>query len=393
MRVLFCHDGPLRKDEQNNYYGTAHNDETFKRYYNIADELSVLIRVSETYKAEAEVKLSRITVSPFEVIQCPNISSFKGMLFDRSEAKKVIKREVEKSNYIIARIPSSIGYIAIDCARELNKPCLVEVVTCPWDAYWNHSIKGKMVAPFMYYATKKRVREAKHVVYVTNEFLQKRYPTKGKSVNCSNVALNEFDDTILEERLNKIRNLDKNHKLVIGTTAAVNVRFKGQQYIIQALGQLKTQGITNFEYQLVGGGDQSYLKSVAEKYNVIDQVKFLGSMKHKEVFGWLKTIDIYAQPSRQEGLPRALIEAMSMGLPSFGAKTAGIPELLDSKLIFSNSRKNIDEISLILESLTKDLMLKQAKRNFYESKKYDKEIIEKRRRIFFEEYASNKGKI
>ncbi|GAB2318566.1 hypothetical protein IRB23SM22_08240 [Alkalibacterium sp. s-m-22] len=388
MRVLFCHDGPLRKDEKNEFYGTAHNDETFKRYYSIAEELAVVIRVQEIMSDEASNRLSKITVNPFEVISCPNISSFKGQLTNKKNAINIIANEIQKSDYIIARLPSFVGNIAVDFARKYGKPYLVEVVACPWDGFWNHSMTGKFIAPLMYYATKKRVKESLYAIYVTNHFLQNRYPTDGKHTNCSNVALTEFDDGVLERRLTKIESMKDTDKIVIGTTAAVNVRYKGQQYIIQALGKLKKQGFTNFEYQLVGGGDQVFLKSIAEKHDVLDQVKFLGAMTHNKVFDWLETIDIYTQPSRQEGLPRALIEAMSRAIPAFGARTAGIPELLDDKFIFSNTKKNIDEIIKILKSFDKQAMTKQATRNYEESKKYDKNVIEERRRRFFEAFKN-----
>ncbi len=390
MRVLFCHDGPLRKDEYNNYYGTAHNDETFKRFYTIANELAVVIREQDIMSNEANDRLSKITVTPFEVISCPNISSMKGQLLNKRFAKRIISDEVKKSDYIIARLPSFIGNIAVELALKNNKQYLIEVVACPWDAFWNHSLLGKFVAPFMYFITKRKVNNAPYAVYVTNEFLQKRYPTNGENTSCSNVALKEFDERILEQRVKKIESINDGNKIVIGTTAAVNVRYKGQQYVIKALGKLKKQGLTIFEYQLVGGGKKSYLKAIAEKYDVIEQVKFLGAMPHSKVFEWLETIDIYTQPSRQEGLPRALIEAMSRAVPAFGARTAGIPELLEPEFIFSNTRKNIDEICEILKSYDKKTMLVQAKRNFNESKNYDKEVIEKRRVYFFKNFKSSR---
>ena len=49
--------------------------------------------------------------------------------------------------------------------------------------------------------------------------------------------------------------MQKSSKIVIGTAAAVNVKYRGQQYVIEALGELKKQGITNYEYHLVGGGE------------------------------------------------------------------------------------------------------------------------------------------
>lgn len=121
------------------------------------------------------------------------------------------------------------------------------------------------MASYSLFNLKKVVKKAPYIVYVNNEFLQKRYPTKGKSNNCSNVILTKFDDLVLKRRLDKIGLMKNTSKLVIGTIAAVNVRFKGQQYVIEALGQLRKESITNFEYQLVGDGDQSYLKLVAKK--------------------------------------------------------------------------------------------------------------------------------
>lgn len=54
-------------------------------------------------------------------------------------------------------------------------------------------------------------------------------------------------------------------------------------------------------HQLVGGGDASELKAEAKKQDVSAQIKFLGSMPHDKIFEWLDTIDIYIQPSYQEG--------------------------------------------------------------------------------------------
>lgn len=389
MKGLFCYDGPISKDTTGCYYAVALNDEVLSRYYYIATELTLAIRVREVAESNALKGLSKIHLKNFSVVSCPNLSSVKGILFNRYKVQNILDKEIKLADFVVVRLPSFIGNLSVDIARKQGKPYFVEVVGCPWDAFWNLGIKGKLIAPYMKHATKTRVKQAPYAIYVTNDFLQDRYPTQGRQINCSNVSLKEFDDTVLERRLKHI-NEDK-EKIIIGTTAAVNVRFKGQQYIIKALAKLKEKGITNFEYQLVGGGDQSYLTSIAEKYNVREQVKFLGAIPHDKVFEWLDTIDIYVQPSRQEGLPRALIEAMSRGIPAFGARTAGIPELLEANFIFSNTKNNIAEICKILRKFDKETMINQSKRNYVESKKYDKNLIETRRRNFFLDFANSIG--
>ena len=377
---MFCHSGPLYTIDGTSYYGISHNDEIFSRYYKIAENVHVAIRTKKIEKNEAE-KLSKITVKPFHVIPCPNTETLSG-LFKIPQLKKILTQAVIESDYVVARVPSTIGFYAADIALRLNKPLLVEAVACPWDAYWNHSYKGKIVAPINYLKMKKTMRRAPYAVYVTNEFLQRRYPTKGKNIACSDVFLAPFNETVLDRRLNKI-NQNTNESIKIGTLAAVDVKYKGQQYVIRALGKLKKYGIANYEYQIVGGGDQNYLRKEAIKNNVEDQVKFLGAIPHVKVFDWLDTINIYIQPSRQEGLPRALIEAMSRALPCMGARTGGIPELLDPSFTFSNSRKEIDEIINILLSMTPKVMETQARCNFESAKEYEKEVLEQRRREFF----------
>lgn len=383
MKVLLAHDHIFYKYNNDYYSNGSFSQEVLLRYTSVFEQVCFISRQKIVDKKPERMSLA--TTEGVNFIEVPNFKSIKA-LYKIIEAKKIIEQEVKTADCVIARVPSSIGCLAVKYAKKYNKPYLLEMVGCAWDALWNHSLLGKIIAPFQYFTTKKIVMDAKYVVYVTNKFLQRRYPTKGKSVNCSDVSLKKFDDNVLKARLEKINNIEEYNKIVIGTIAAVDVKYKGQQYVIEALGRLKKQGITKYEYQLVGGGDQTYLKSIAKKFDVIDQVKFLGTISHDEVFGWLDTIDIYVQPSRQEGLPRALIEAMSRGLPAFGAKTGGIPELLEPEYIFSNTKKNIDEICSILQSFTKEKMIVQAKRNYEEAKKYDKQLIEERRKQFLIEF-------
>lgn len=386
MKLIFAHDHIFYKFN-NQFYSTGGlSKEMLERYTSVFEEVIVLSRQKEILSYNENLTLA--STERVRFVEIPNFKKISDSL-KYIKAKKSINYEISNADKVIARLPSSIGSLAVEAAIKNSKPYLIEVVACPWDALWNHSYKGKILAPVKYLSMKKLVRNSKHVTYVTNNFLQKRYPTRGDSVNCSNVALKEINEDTLKKRLIKIEQKTEG-KIIIGTTAAINVKYKGQQYVIEALGELKKKGVTNFEYQLVGSGDMSYLKSIAEKNNVLDQIRFLGSLSHDKVFEWLDFIDVYIQPSKQEGLPRGLIEAMSRALPSFGAKTAGIPELLDEKFIFSNSKRNFEEIAFLLERITKESMSLQAKTNFEEAKRYEKKIIEERRRRFFEEFKQEK---
>ena len=392
IRLLFVHSDPLKEDEDGNFYtGGSYNKEVWNRYLEICDELSYISRKEHNIYnvTEAKEKFNDFDNNRINFIEIPSTtSSIKDYLniFNRIERNRIIKNEVFQHDAVIARLPSKSGSIAIKYAKLLNKPYLVEVVGSAWDALWTHSFKGKVLALFSHLRTKRGIKNAPYVIYVTTNYLQTNYPTTGQHTNCSNVSLSKFDDKVLDERLNKIKNMSKNNKIIIGTTGAINIKYKGQEYVIKAIGKFKDQGITKFEYQLVGGGDLEYLKSIAKKYNVLEQVKFLGEKPHNEVIEWLDTIDLYIQPSLTEGLPRALIEALSRGLPSIGSNAGGIPELLDEKVIFE--KKSISELFNLLSTIDSNFMREQAIRNFNEAKKYDKQIIERRRLEFFNKFKN-----
>lgn len=394
MKLLFVHGTKMKEDKNKDLYtGGSYNSEAWDRYLSITNKLSVIARKEkERYKAkEAEERFNYFDKNKINFIEIPNSSSLKSF-FSLSERKKIsniIRDEVCKNDFIIARLPCVYGILAVKYAKQLNKPYLIEVVGCAWDSLWNHSFKGKLLAPLRYYGMKRAVLHAPYVVYVTGEFLQKRYPTKGREESCSNVSLSEFDDKIIESRMDRINIGYESKTIIVGTIGNVDIKYKGQQHIIKALGMLKKKGIINYEYHLVGGGNQAYLKTVAKRHSVLDNIKFLGSIPHDEVIKWLDNIDIYMQPSLTEGLPRGLIEAMSRGLPCIGSDVGGIPELLEEEFIFTNNRNNIDKIINIIKSYDKEVMLQQAKRNYEESKKYNKNIIEKRRRKFFQEFRES----
>jgi glycosyltransferase involved in cell wall biosynthesis len=390
MILLFTHDHIIYKYENEFYSPGGLSSETLQRYKKISDILYVATRQKEINNNQ---NMTPIIVQGINFFK---IEDFKSpiKILNYFSAKKQIRKLVMKTDVVVSRMPSSIGIMSITEATKQKKPYLIELVTCPWDSHWNHSLKGKIIAPYMYLKTKTLIKNAKYVVYVTNDFLQKRYPTKGLNVSCSNVSLPSVDNLLLKARLEKINNKSIDEKIKIGTIGAINVRHKGQKYIIRSLGKLKKKGFTNYEYHLVGGGETDYLKKYAKKYDVEDQIKFIGTIEHSNIFKWFETIDIYSQPSKQEGLPRALIEAMSVGIPCFGAKTAGIPELLDEEVVFEFKFNYVDQIINIIHKFNnKKFSLEKAEKNFLEAKKYEAIIIEKRRSEFFQKFIKVEGEI
>ncbi|ARD67076.1 glycosyltransferase [Eubacterium limosum] len=381
MAVLFAHDGYMGVINEE-IYSDTYDNKIIERYKEISQNVIFLVRKKD-YKNDTKLKekTNHIEQSNFSFQGVDNFKTLKGYLGLKTIKEKV-NSCVRDAEYIVARIPSDLGFLAIKYAKKYSKPYLIEVVGCPFDSLSNYNTIGKLLAPIYMIYMKKIVKRAPYVLYVSKNFLQKRYKTYGRQINCSNVELEKANGIILQNRLKKIKNTDKK-KIVIGTLAAVNVKYKGQQFVIKAIKMLYEAGY-EIEYQLVGGGSKDYLKKIAQKEKVSKQVKFLGELPHEKVFEWLSTIDIYIQPSLTEGLPRALIESMSLGCPALGSDSGGIPELLDKSCLFP--KRDIRQLVKLIKNFDTEKKLVEAQRNFYASQEYTKNVLDQRRIDFYREF-------
>lgn len=294
---------------------------------------------------------------------------------------KEIRLAISKSNLVIARVPSIVAYRAVEIAKKMQKPVFSVAIGCAWDAYWNHRFPGKLIAPYMYFKMKWCMKKADYALYVTEKFLQKRYPSECKSIGVSDVVVKDFDLYILKRRRDKIENgLGKTITLM--TSGSVGNKAKGQEFVIKAIPILNNYGF-RINYLLAGGDDPSYLKKLANKLHVEDQISFLGMLSTSEVFEKLDVADIYIQPSLQEGLPRAVVEAMSRGCPVIGTKTGGIPELINKEFIVERKSKRGIAAAIIAMWNTKTI-LNEANYNFSKSQQYKEELLSNKRNEYYE---------
>jgi glycosyltransferase involved in cell wall biosynthesis len=68
------------------------------------------------------------------------------------------------------------------------------------------------------------------------------------------------------------------------------------------------------------------LKKICQELNIVSQVIFLGS--RRDVPAVLESIDLYVQPSLQEGLSIILLEALAMRRPVIATAVGGNSEVI-----------------------------------------------------------------
>lgn len=82
---------------------------------------------------------------------------------------------------------------------------------------------------------------------------------------------------------------------------------------------------------LAGSGHlAAELKMLARELGIHRSVRFLGAVPPNEIFAALRHADIAVLPSRSEGLPLALLEAMSCARPIIATRAGGMPEVIDN---------------------------------------------------------------
>ena len=101
---------------------------------------------------------------------------------------------------------------------------------------------------------------------------------------------------------------------------------KNHQVMIRALGKIKDSSI---HYLICGVGEkEKELRILAENRGIGDRVHFLGY--RRDVANLYRQVDIFAFPSRREGLGIAALEAMYCGLPLITSDTSGPRDYMEN---------------------------------------------------------------
>lgn len=158
---------------------------------------------------------------------------------------------------------------------------------------------------------------------------------------------------------------------------------KNHKTIIKALSMLNND---NIHYVIAGSGTYyEDLYALTKELGLEEKVHFLGY--RRDATQLLKTADVFCFPSYQEGLPVALIEAMSGGMAVVASRIRGTDELIDEGK--GGYLYSPDDASGFASGITKlienpELRDSFASYNIEKAKKYDISIVsEQMKKIYF----------
>ena len=379
MKIAFIHDHPFCEKDGKYYSTSGLPADAWNRYLIYEDNLFVFGRRTNS---GAKSLSSRQNVS-FHLTD--TYSSPKDLILKRNKIMNELRSFIIDKDCVILRVPSILGLLGCQIAKELKKPYLLEVVADAYDSYKHYgNIFGVLFASIYDKWTKQLIKESQYTLYVTQNYLQNRYPNNGKQLACTNAVINSVDEGVLEQRLIKIQHR-KTNKILCGEIGDVSVRFKGCHIMLQAMKILKDEGF-EIEFHIVGGGNPLKMQKLASKLGVYENFFFDGYISHDKITEFYDTLDLYVHPSFQEGLPRVVVEAISRGCPCVVSTAAGTPELVEDKYLHKpgDAKKLAEDIKRIMEC--KEETIRVAKKNFNHAKEYYAEELERKRKVFYGEF-------
>ncbi len=99
-----------------------------------------------------------------------------------------------------------------------------------------------------------------------------------------------------------------------------------KELVVTIANEYKTKGLDIMEKALSSNCLTVIIGNVSDEKKSTDNIKYLGFVKDAQIY--LKAFDILAVPSRKEGFPFVVLEAMAAGLPIVATRVGGIPEAL-----------------------------------------------------------------
>lgn len=239
----------------------------------------------------------------------------------------IIKKLVEERHYNIVHCHSPIGGVIARLACRKARKTGTKVV---YTAHGFHFFKGASIFNWLiFYPIEKLCSKITDVLITINQ----EDLNRAKLWNTCRIEYVAGIGVHTDEFLNEVIDRDAYRKqlgfsdddFVFMSTGQVSAR-KNHEVIIRAIAQINNPKI---KYLIVGMGElMDKHKSLAKELGVEDRVIFAGY--RNDVKKLLHVVNGFAFPSLQEGLPVALMEAMSVGLPIVCSKIRGNVDLIEN---------------------------------------------------------------
>jgi glycosyltransferase involved in cell wall biosynthesis len=296
------------------------------------------------------------------------------------QVHRMIHATIQPDDAVILRVGSNVGNWVAARLHQMGKPYGVEVVQDPYDAYAPGACSHPLRPLFRLWLTRQlrqQCRRACAAAYVTQVALQQRYPARD-SIFTTYYSSIDLPSHAFAAAPRMPQPGQRAFTIVM--VGMLKQLYKAPDVLIDAVAQCVREGL-DLRLLMVGDGQhRAELEQRALRIGLQGRVCFLGSIPAGQaVRDILDTADLFVLPSRQEGLPRALVEAMARGLPCIGSTVGGFAELLppDDLVVPGDAAALAEKIRAVVIDPPRQAAM--AARNLEHARDYQAERLRERR--------------
>lgn len=366
----------------------AYSISFFKRYLNTFDCVKILARVQRVESVPEDFKL--VNGEAVEVVKLPDFRGALGSFKSLFALSTIFRLYAKKPNtYFLLRVPGLVQTLFWLHLIVYKRNFGLEVIVDPaldFDPKSFGSKSGIVFKKIVTWVLKKQCQDAFCTSYVTEYTMQRDYPPgNSNTYSYSSIDIGAEAFTLAEITQKKIYEQgDKLSKVALSFTGDLTRPYKGLDLVLQAMHYLKSKGV-EASLMVVGGGRMlDFYTNIINDLGLSEKVKFSGYVCCPDkIYEILLDSDIFVLPTRREGLPRAIIEAMAIGLPCISTNIAGIPEVLDDEDMIEMDDQTALNNKLERLVNNRDVRLMKSKRNSEFAKKFDRIILTEKREQFY----------
>lgn len=393
MKLMVATDAHIFKTPDGKYWSkNIYEYQFWTRYLNVFDSVRIVARVKSVENHE---KLAAVDGPGVEVFGIPFYQGPKQLLKKYLSIQKALKGVSEGCDAALFRLPSQTAQMALNHTNK-EIPIAGEIVYDPFDDLTRpeDGFVLRVLRKQIHRNMKKFCLVANGVSYVTNESIQKHYPSYARlhGEDSKHFETSYSTITLTSNAFTAPRDYTGKKSLCAALSAvSMNDDRKGVKVLIDAVKEGRDKGY-DLKAVIIGDGSmRPSFEQYALERGVENYITFTGLLPSSDaVREVMLDADIFVFPTQAEGLPRGILEAMAIGMPVLSTPVGGIPEVLDEDCMFDpkDSHGFCMAMCGFLDDTEK--MTQLSKKNFEISKQYENDKLQKKRDEFYRKIANTK---